>query len=95
MLAAGMEGVKNRYPLPDPVEEDIVRLSPQDLDKMGIVFLPGNLHEAIMELEKSELVREALGEHIFNKFIENKKIEWEQYRRQVSQYEIDHYLPVL
>ena len=95
MLAAGMEGVRHKYPLADPVEEDMVSLSPRDLDKLGIVFLPSNLFEAIRELEASRLVKETLGEHIFNKFIENKKLEWDQYRRQVSQYEIDRYLPSL
>ncbi len=95
MLAAGMEGVKYEYPLLDPVDADISSLSRQDQEKLGIKFLPGNLYEALQEVEKSELVKNALGEHIFEKFIENKKIEWEQYRRHVSQYEIAEYYPNL
>jgi len=95
MLAAGMEGVKYEYPLLDPVDADISSLSRQDQEKLGVKFLPGNLYEALQEVEKSELVKSAVGEHIFNKFIQNKKIEWEQYRSQVSQYEIDQYFPVL
>jgi glutamine synthetase len=57
--------------------------------------LPGSLHEAIVEVENSALVKEALGEHIFNKFLENKKIEWDAYRMHVSDFEIERYLPIL
>jgi glutamine synthetase len=95
MLAAGMEGVKYEYILPEPVDEDISHLSRQDQEKLGVSFLPDSLYDAIQELEKSSLVKEALGEHIFDKFIENKKIEWDRYRTQVSQFEIDQYLPSL
>ena len=61
----------------------------------GITDLPGNLHAAIIEAENSELIRGVLGDHIFNKFIENKKIEWDDYRTHVSAYELDKYLPTL
>ena len=61
----------------------------------SIEELPGSLHEAIVEVEKSALVKEALGDHIFNKFLENKKIEWDAYRMHVSDYEIERYLPIL
>jgi glutamine synthetase len=64
-------------------------------ERAGIESLPGNLFEAIQEVENSELVRETLGDHIFNKFIANKKIEWDRYRVHVSQYEIEKYLPIL
>ena len=63
--------------------------------KLGIQELPGSLYEAVQEVEKSAVVKEALGEHIFNKFIENKKIEWDAYRIHVSAYEIDKYLPIM
>ena len=63
--------------------------------ELGIGTLPGSLDEAIILAEKSDLVRETLGEHIFSKLIENKKIEWEKYRTQVTQYELSEYLPVL
>ena len=63
--------------------------------KMGIQELPGSLHEAIVEVEKSAVVKKALGDHIFNKFLENKKIEWDAFRMHVSDYEIDRYLPIL
>ncbi len=95
MIAAGMEGIKKGYELPEPIEEDIYEMSPEKRREAGIVELPGNLYEAIQEVEKSELVKEALGEHIFNKFIENKRIEWDQYRIHVTKYELDRYLPIL
>jgi glutamine synthetase len=95
MLAAGMKGIEERYPLPEPVEEDIYEFSAEKRKELNITELPGNLYEAICETENSELVREALGDHIFSKFIENKKIEWDAYRSHVSQFEIDKYLPNL
>jgi glutamine synthetase len=95
MLAAGLRGIEENYPLPDPVEEDIYEMDESARKSAGIDSLPGNLFEAIKECEKSELVRETLGGHIFNKFIENKKIEWDSYRTHVSRYEIEKYLPIM
>lgn len=95
MLAAGLKGVESQYPLPDPVEEDIYHMSEAERKRLGIMSLPGNLFEAIEEAENSELVRDALGDHIFYKFLENKKIEWDNYRTHVSAYEIERYLPIL
>ncbi|MFH0812904.1 MAG: glutamine synthetase family protein [Pseudomonadota bacterium] len=95
MLAAGLKGVQEGYELPEPIEEDIFELSAEGRAKKGIDSLPGSLAEAIEETEKSALVRETLGDHIFEKFIENKKIEWDRYRTHVSQYEIEKYLPIL
>jgi glutamine synthetase len=95
MLAAGLKGIEENYPLPDPVEEDIYEMDEAARKRAGIESLPGNLFEAIQEVENSELVRETLGDHIFNKFIANKKIEWDRYRVHVSQYEIEKYLPIL
>ena len=95
MLAAGLKGVGENYALPEPVEEDIYEMDAAAREEVGIDSLPGNLFEAIHEVEKSELVRETLGDHIFNKFIENKRIEWDCYRTHVSQYEIEKYLPIM
>jgi glutamine synthetase len=95
MLAAGLEGVEKQYPLAEPVEEDIYEFSAEKRRKMKIQELPGNLYEAVTLVEKSELVRHALGDHIFNKFIENKKIEWDRYRIHVTEYEIEKYLPIM
>jgi glutamine synthetase len=94
MLAAGLKGIEDEYVLPDPIEEDIYKMSKKEKNEKGITTLPDNLYEAIIEVEKSKLVKEALGEHIFNKFIENKKIEWDMYRTHVSKYEIEKYLPI-
>jgi glutamine synthetase len=95
MLAAGLKGIQENYELPDPIEEDIFLLSEEERRARGIESLPGSLAEAVAETEKSELVREALGDHIFNKFIENKKIEWDRFRVHVSKYELEKFLPIL
>ncbi len=95
MLGAGLEGIEKGYELSKPVEEDIYEMNPAERRAQGITDLPGNLYAAILEAEKSGLVRKVLGDHIFNKFIENKKIEWDMYRTHVSQYELDRYLSVL
>jgi glutamine synthetase len=95
MLAAGLKGIEENYALPDPIEEDIYEMDEVAREQAGIASLPGNLFEALQEVEKSELVRETLGDHIFNKFVANKKIEWDRYRVHVSQFEIEKYLPIL
>ena len=95
MLAAGLKGIEGNYKLPDPIEEDIFHMLPEERTKRGILCLPDSLGEAIMETEKSQVVKEALGDHIFQKFIENKKIEWDNYRIHVSEYELQRYLPIL
>ncbi len=95
MLAAGLKGVEEKYELPNPVEEDIYEMDEAARDRAGIDSLPGNLFEAIQEVEKSDVVRKTLGDHIFNKFVENKKIEWDCYRTHVSKFEIEKYLPIM
>jgi glutamine synthetase len=95
MLAAGLKGIEKEYDLPAPIEEDIYSMSENQKKRRRIKTLPGNLYEAILEVEKSKLVKEALGKHVFNKFLENKKIEWDRYRTHVSRYEIEKYLPIM
>ncbi len=95
MLAAGLEGIKNNYKIPEPVEENIFEWDAKKRAEAGIETLPDNLYEAVKYLENSKLARETLGEHVFNKFIENKKIEWDRYRIHVTDYEIDSYMPIL
>lgn len=95
MLAAGLTGVTNKYRLPDPVEEDIFEMDEKARAKAKIASLPGSLLEAIAAVSKSKLVKETLGDHIFHKFVENKKVEWDMFRTHVSQFEIDRYLPML
>jgi glutamine synthetase len=95
MLAAGLKGIEEDYSLPEPIEEDIYEMDQAVREQAGIDSLPGNLFEAIQLVEDSALVRETLGDHIFDKFIENKKIEWDKYRTHVSNYEIDNYLAIM
>ncbi|RJQ39945.1 MAG: glutamine synthetase [Dehalococcoidia bacterium] len=95
MLAAGLYGIEKGLEPPTPVEENVYEMTDKERKARGIGTLPASLEEAILLTEKSKLVREALGEHVFNAFIENKKIEWDQYRIQVTEYEIKKYLPLL
>ena len=95
MLAAGLKGIEEGYALPDPVEEDIYEMSARERSEYQIESLPGSLGEAVRIMEQSTLLKEALGEHIFTKFIENKKKEWDDYRIQVTEYELNRYLPLL
>ena len=95
LLAAGLEGIEKEYPVPEPVEQNVYQMSPEERQERGIGTLPGSLWEAVQLAEKSELVRNTLGDHVFNSFIQNKKIEWESYHSRVSDYEIKRYLPVL
>jgi len=92
MLAAGLDGIKNELPLPPPVEEDLFHFDEAAMAKHSVGTLPGSLAEALDELERDEVVREALGEHVFDWFLEAKRQEWDDYRKQVSQWEIDRYL---
>ncbi len=95
MLAAGLEGIEKEYELADPVEENVFVMTSEQREQRGISSLPMNLSDAISLTEKSELVRKALGDHLFDSFIKNKKIEWDQYRMQVTEYELNRYLPIL
>ena len=95
MLAAGLAGVEEKIEPPEPVEENVYKMTEAEREKRGIRQLPGSLLEAIQLTEKSKVVREALGDHVFNHFIENKKMEWDQYRIQITNYELEKYLPLL
>ncbi|MGB9589755.1 MAG: glutamine synthetase family protein [candidate division WOR-3 bacterium] len=95
MLAAGLAGIEKNYPLPEPVEEDIYRLPEEAKREYGIDALPDSLYSATEVMEKSEVVREALGPELFAKYVANKREEWERYRIQVTDYEIREYLPNL
>ena len=95
MLAAGLEGIEKGYELREPVEEDVYEMSMEERVKRGINVLPASLHDAIEVAKSSELVKKTLGEHTFTKLIENKTIEWNKYRTQVTAYELEEYLPVL
>ena len=95
MLAAGLEGIEKKYELADPIETNLFEMSSKEKEERGIGSLPINLWDAISLTENSQLVRKALGDHVFDSFIQNKKIEWDQYRTQVTEYELKRYLPIL
>ncbi|MDD2702917.1 MAG: glutamine synthetase family protein [Candidatus Omnitrophica bacterium] len=95
MLAAGLEGIKKNYRLPEPANDNIYRMEDEERRNAGIYSLPEDLLEAIRLTEESELVKEALGKTLFEYFIRNKKMEWDEYKAQVTQYEVDKYLPIL
>jgi glutamine synthetase len=95
MLAAGLKGVREGYELPAEADANLFELDDQALNKLGIGQLPQSLAEALHAMEKSELVRDSLGEHIFEWFLRNKRREWKDYKTHVSQFEIDRYLGTL
>ena len=95
MLAAGLKGIEKGYEPPTPVEENVYEMTDKERVEKGIGTLPGSLREALDLTQKSDLVREALGDHVFNAFIKNKEIEWDRYRTQVTDYEIKRYLAIL
>lgn len=95
MLRAGLDGIKNKLLPGKPVEADIYEMDEIERKAKKINTLPGSLIEAIEEAEKSKLLRECLGEHIYTKLIENKKIEWNMYRTRVTDYEIKRYFSIL
>jgi glutamine synthetase len=95
MLAAGLKGIEEGYELPPEAEDNIYEMTDAERRAAGIGSLPRNLDEALREMEESELVAEALGEHVFDFFLRNKRVEWDEYRAQVTPYEVEKYLPML
>jgi glutamine synthetase len=95
MLHAGLEGIERGYELPEPMETNLYHLSADERRKLGVEQLPETLGEAIEELASSELVLKALGEHVFSRYVELKRTEWEDYRVQVTPWELEQYLSVL
>jgi glutamine synthetase len=95
MLGAGLKGIEEGYELPPGAEDDVWSLTPAERRAMGYEALPENLSEAIDVMEKSELIPEVLGEHVFEFFLRNKRAEWEEYRREVTPYERQRYLGAL
>ena len=95
MLAAGLKGIAEGYTCPEPLEENVFEMSEEARRERGIDQLPGSLQQALDLAEKSELLRECLGEHLFESLLVNKKIEWTNFRRHVTDYELKRYLPIL
>jgi glutamine synthetase len=92
MLRAGLDGVKNELPAPKAEEEDLYHLDEAGLARL--TAMPGSLGEAIEELKGSQLVRETFGEHLFERYVQGRQLEWDEYRLSVSQWELERYLPV-
>jgi len=95
MLAAGMRGIEEGYELPPGAEDDVWSLTGAERRAMGMTELPPNLNDAIAVMERSELVAETLGEHVFDFFLRNKRAEWDVYRKQVTNFERAQMLPIM
>ncbi len=95
MLHAGLDGIEKNYKVPAAMEQNLYHLTADERKEKGIETLPDSLGQAIAIAEKSELVKKVLGEHIFPRFIELKRKEWDDYRIQVPQHELDKYLSIL
>ncbi len=95
LLHAGLEGIEQGYELPEPMETNLYHLTAEQRKERGIVSLPETLGEAVDELAGSELVRKALGPHIFDRYVELKRAEWDEYRVQLTEWELKKYLSVL
>src|ERR687889_35686 len=95
LLHAGLEGIEKGYELPEPMERNLYDLSSEERHQRGIEQLPETLGESIELAAESELVLRALGEHLFKRFVEVKRQEWEEYRVQVTPWEVERFLPVL
>jgi len=93
MLRAGLDGIERRLPLVDPVEENLTSFEPALLAAYNVRTLPASLEEALTELRRDELICDALGQHVVERFLEAKEIEWEEYRKQVTPWELQRYLP--
>ncbi|MCK9247787.1 MAG: glutamine synthetase family protein [Solirubrobacteraceae bacterium] len=94
LLHAGLDGIEKGYELPEPMERNLYHLLPDERRRLGIELLPETLGEAIELTAESELVLRALGEHTLDRFVEIKREEWEEYRVQVTRWELDRYLPL-
>lgn len=92
MLKAGLDGIKNKIQPPAPTERNIYEMTATERRDLGIESLPGDLREALTELARDEVIREALGEHIYERFVEAKQKEWDEYRVQVHPWEVEQYL---
>ncbi|WP_423924756.1 type I glutamate--ammonia ligase [Candidatus Palauibacter sp.] len=91
-LAAGLDGIENKIDPGPPLDTNVWRLSDEERERIGLEVLPANLGEAVAELEANEVMKDALGDHIFEQFVSRKKAEWSEYVAQVSEWEIDQYI---
>ena len=92
MLAAGLDGIEQKLQLPRPVEENLYHFDDAMMTKYAVGTLPGTLREALDELERDQVIQNALGSHVYEWFMEAKRAEWDDYRKQVSAWELERYL---
>lgn len=92
MLKAGLDGIKRQLPLPEPIEENVYQFDESELNRRNIELLPLTLGEALDELRKDEVIQSALGDHVLERFLEAKNLEWTSFRSDVSRWELDRYL---
>jgi len=95
ILASGLEGIEKEMECKEPVYLNLYKLSRKEREAMGIDNLPENLKDAIKELKSSEVIKEALGEHVVKRYITAKQKEWDEFRKSVSEWEIKKYLKVI
>jgi glutamine synthetase len=95
LLAAGLDGIEHKLKLSSPTSDNIYRMTDEERHAAGIGSLPKDLSDAVRIAEGSKLVRETLGDELFANFIRNKKLEWDEYKAQVTAFEIERYLPIL
>jgi glutamine synthetase len=95
LLAAGLAGIEGKYELPEPVKGNVLAMSAEERRSKGIINLPGSLDEALKLTDSSQVVRDALGDTIVDSFVRNKRIEWAEYARTVTDYEVKRYLRLL
>jgi glutamine synthetase len=93
LLAAGLKGIEEGYDLPAEADVNVWEMTDEERAAEGIESLPSSLHDALEAMERSELVAETLGEHIFEWFLRNKRAEWAAYKAQVTPFELTRYLP--
>lgn len=92
ILQAGLDGIKNKLEAPAPVDQNIYEMNREERESVGIEDLPSTLYTAIKAMREDGLMKDALGEHIYRQFVRSKGIEWDMYRLQVSEWEIEQYL---
>ncbi|MBV9526475.1 MAG: glutamine synthetase, partial [Candidatus Dormibacteraeota bacterium] len=92
MLRCGLDGIERRLPLPPPVEESLYGFDDVELERRNVGVLPDNLSDALVALENDDVVVDALGDHLAERFVEAKRLEWREYRGQVTQWELEQYL---
>lgn len=93
-LAAGLDGIRTELGPPAPVNRNIYRMTAEEREELGVDPLPATLGEALQAFKRDEVIQEALGRHIYRRFLEAKEVEWDIYRTQVHQWEVDQYLAI-